>query len=98
MIGGKRFKLYYGTQTGVAPVAIRIFVNDPTRLTKPYEAFIERSLRERFGLEGAPLRLRFQERARPETPGLSVPGHSRSPARQLPPRYARVGKNKQRRR
>jgi len=89
MIGGKRFKLYYGTQVGVAPVTIRIFVNDPKRITKPYEAFLERSLRERFGLEGAPLRLRFQERIRPELPGLSVAGHSRSPAKHLPPRYAR---------
>ena len=89
MIGGKRFKLYYGTQVSVAPVTIRIFVNDPKRITKPYEAFLERSLRERFGLEGAPLRLRFQERIRPELPGLSVAGHSRSPAKTLPPRYAR---------
>ena len=89
MIGGKRFKLYYGTQVSVAPVTIRIFVNDPDRITPAYEAFLERSLRERFGLEGAPLRLRFQERIRPELPGLSVAGHSRSPAKSLPPRYAK---------
>ena len=89
MIGGKRFKLYYGTQVGVAPVTLRIFVNDPKRLTKAYGAFLERSLRERFGLEGAPIRLRFQERIRPDLPGVSEPGHSRSPARQLKPRYAR---------
>ena len=89
MIGGKRFKLYYGTQVGVAPVTIRIFVNDPKRLTKAYGGFLERSLRERFGLEGAPIRLRFQERSRPELPGVSEPGHSRSPARHLKPRYAK---------
>ena len=89
MIDGKRFKLYYGTQVGVAPVTIRIFVNDPKRITRAYEGFLERSLRERFGLEGAPLRLRFQERIRPELPGHSEPGHSRSPAKHLPPRYAR---------
>jgi GTP-binding protein len=96
MIGGKRFKLYYGTQIGVSPISIRLFVNDPKRITKPYEDYLLRSLRERFGLEGAPIRLRFQERIRPEQPGLSVPGHSRTPAKQLPPRYARVGKNKKR--
>ncbi|MEI8243746.1 MAG: ribosome biogenesis GTPase Der [bacterium] len=89
MIGGKRFKLYYGTQVGVAPVTIRIFVNDPKRITKPYSDYLVRSLRERFGLEGAVVRLRFQERIRPELPGLSVPGHSRSPAKHLPARYAR---------
>ena len=97
MIGGKRFKLYYGTQVSVAPVTIRVFVNDPDRLTKAYSAFIERSLRERFGLEGAPIRLRFQERTRPELPGVSVPGHSRSPAKLVQPRYGRVGKNKKQR-
>lgn len=89
MIGGKRFKVYYGTQVGVAPVTIRVFVNDPKRVTKPYSDYLIRSLRERFGLEGAVVRLRFQERIRPDLPGHSEPGHSRSPARHLPPRYAR---------
>ena len=92
MIGGKRFKIYYGTQVGVAPVTIRIFVNDPLRLTKAYGAFLERILRARFGLEGAPLRLKFQERIRPELPGVSEPGHSRSPASRQPPRYAKQHK------
>lgn len=66
MIDGKRFKLYYGVQTGVAPVSVRIFVNDPTRLAKAYCSYLERSLREKFGLEGAPLILQFRERVRPE--------------------------------
>jgi GTP-binding protein len=67
MIDGKRFKLYYAVQTGVAPLSLRVFVNDPKRLTRAYGDFLERSLRERFGLEGAPVVMQFRARARPET-------------------------------
>lgn len=67
LVGGKRFKLYYATQVGVAPVFLRVFVNDPKRLTKAYGDYLLRCIRERFGLEGAPVVLRFRARARPET-------------------------------
>ncbi len=67
MVGGKRFRLYYATQVRVAPVTVRVFVNDPDRLTKPYGDFLERALRERFGLEGAPIVMQFRARERPET-------------------------------
>ena len=66
MIDGKRFKLYYGVQTGTAPVSVRVFVNDPKRLTRAYCAYLERCLRERFGLEGAPVVMQFRARIRPE--------------------------------
>jgi GTP-binding protein len=73
MIDGKRFKLYYAVQTGVAPLSLRVFVNDPKRLTRAYGDFLERSLRERFGLEGAPVVMQFRARARPENrPGAGA--------------------------
>jgi len=84
MIGGKRFRLYYATQVRVAPVTVRIFVNDPDRLTKAYGEYLERALRERFGLEGAPIVLQFRARARQETiagaPWLPPPAIRRTPA------------------
>ena len=67
MVGGKRFKLYYATQTGVSPVFLRVFVNDPKRLTKAYGDYLLRCIRERFGLDGAPVIMKFRARARPET-------------------------------
>jgi GTP-binding protein len=64
--GGKRLRVYYAVQLGVAPITIRMFVNDPKVATKPYTDFMTRALRERFGLEGAPVEILYRARARPE--------------------------------
>ena len=60
MVNGKRMKLYYATQTGVKPVRIRCFVNETTRLTDPYKAYLTACLRKAYGLEGAPVLLEFR--------------------------------------
>ena len=57
---GRRLKLYYATQTGVKPVRLRLFVNDPRVRTPAYEQYLVRELRGAFGLEGAPVRLDFR--------------------------------------
>ncbi len=59
-IEGKRLKLYYATQVGVEPIRIRIFVNDPKRVRANYRNYLIRSMREKFGLEGAPVLLQFR--------------------------------------
>jgi len=64
MIKGKRFKIYYATQMGSKPIRVGLFVNDPKRLTAPYREFLINSLRQAFGLEGAPVKLIAKERAR----------------------------------
>ena len=64
---GKRLRVYYAVQLGVAPITVRMFVNDPKLATKPYTDFMTRSLRERFGLEGAPVEILYRARSRPET-------------------------------
>ncbi len=56
-VRGKQFKIYYAVQTGVQPVSIRLFVNDPALMVRAYESYLVRSLRENFGLEGAPVKL-----------------------------------------
>jgi GTP-binding protein len=71
-IKGKRLKLYYAAQVGRDPVRIRIFVNDPERVTPSYSEYLVRSLRERFGLEGAPVRIQFRRRTR--EPGRDAGG------------------------
>lgn len=63
---GKRLHVYYAVQIGMAPVTIRMFVNDPKLATKQYTDFMLRSLRERFGLEGAPVVILYRARTRPE--------------------------------
>ena len=65
MIKGKRLKIYYALQVSANPQTIRIFVNDPKLVTQAYLSYIEKALRSRFGLEGAPLRIFLKARPRP---------------------------------
>ncbi len=64
MIKGKRLKIYYGLQVTTNPQTIRLFVNDPKLVTPAYISFIEKNIRARFGLEGAPLRIFLKARSR----------------------------------
>ncbi|MCR5413382.1 MAG: ribosome biogenesis GTPase Der [Kiritimatiellae bacterium] len=64
MIKGKRLKIYYGLQVSVNPQTVRLFVNDPKLVTPAYLSYIEKAIRGRFGLEGAPLRIFLKARSR----------------------------------
>ena len=64
MVKGKRLKIYYGLQVATNPQTIRFFVNDPKLVTPAYVSYMERSIRARFGLEGAPLRIFMKARQR----------------------------------
>ncbi|MBL7076660.1 MAG: ribosome biogenesis GTPase Der [Kiritimatiellae bacterium] len=64
-VRGKRLKLYYATQVSHSPIIIRIFCNDPKRIVPAYRAYLVRTLRSHFGLEGAPVLLQFRGRQRP---------------------------------
>ena len=64
MRNGKRLKVYYGLQVGTDPLTIRLFVNDPKLVVPAYRSYIEKAIRARFGLEGAPLRIFLKARSR----------------------------------
>lgn len=64
MVRGRRLKIYYGLQVSTNPQTIRLFVNDPKLVTPAYLSYIEKNIRARFGLEGAPLRIFLKARAR----------------------------------
>ena len=64
MVKGRRLKVYYGLQVSTNPQTIRLFVNDPKLVTPAYVAFLEKNIRARFGLEGAPLRIFLKARTR----------------------------------
>ena len=59
---GKRLNLLYGTQIHERPPRFRIFVNDPTLVTRDYGYWVENELRERFGLDGVPVSIDFVRR------------------------------------
>ncbi len=55
-------KLLFITQAGVAPPTFAIFANASRGVTEPYQRYLVHRLREKFGFEGIPLRLRIRQR------------------------------------
>lgn len=66
MVRGRRTKLYYATQTLVRPPTFTIFTNSPDDIHFSYERYLQNALREAFGFEGVPVRLRFRGRNKNE--------------------------------
>ncbi|MDR0929557.1 MAG: ribosome biogenesis GTPase Der [Oscillospiraceae bacterium] len=60
--GGRRLKLYYGTQQGVKPPNFILFVNDETLMHFAYQRYLENQLRKAFGFDGTPIRFILRER------------------------------------
>ena len=53
--GGKRLKVYYATQSDVAPPTFVMFVNDGTIMTESYRRFLENSIRQAVDFSGTPI-------------------------------------------
>jgi GTP-binding protein len=60
---GRRLNLLYGTQIHERPPRFRVFVNDPSLMTRDYGYWIENRLRDRFELEGVPVAIDFVRRS-----------------------------------
>ncbi|QYM80569.1 ribosome biogenesis GTPase Der [Horticoccus luteus] len=69
-IGGKRFRVYYATQTGTRPFRIKLFCNREEKLTEQYRRYLEAGLVEEFGLNGCPMYFDLvgKEKHEPGTP------------------------------
>jgi GTP-binding protein len=59
---GHRLKLLYMTQFQTSPPRFSVQVNSRNRVTRDYAYFIENRLRSRFGMDGVPVIIDFQER------------------------------------
>ncbi len=57
---GKRLKIYYATQAGVAPPTFVFFVNDPELVHFSYRRYLENRIRELYPFPGTPIRLLFR--------------------------------------
>jgi GTPase len=62
-VKGRRPKLFYATQVGVAPPTFVFFARDAGSVHFSYRRYLENQLRDRFGFLGTPIRLVFRERA-----------------------------------
>jgi GTP-binding protein len=54
-VSGRRFRVYYATQTGTRPFRIKIFCNREEKLTEQYRRYLEAGLVDKFGLNGCPI-------------------------------------------
>ncbi|MBM4144274.1 MAG: ribosome biogenesis GTPase Der [Lentisphaerae bacterium] len=79
---GRSLRVFYAVQVGRKPVTVRLFVNDPRCARPAYSDYLVRRLRERFGLEGAPVRLEYRRRHAEPRPDARA---RRSPARRRKP-------------
>lgn len=59
---GKRLKIYYMTQVGIAPPAFVIFCNEAELFHFSYQRYIENRIREVFGFKGTPIRLVIRQK------------------------------------
>jgi GTP-binding protein len=59
---GQPVKLFFATQTDVAPPTIVLFVSFPQRLNYAYERYVRNCLREHFPFVGSDIRLIFRKR------------------------------------
>ncbi len=57
-------KFFYATQTTVRPPTFVLICTDPSAVQPSYRRFLENRLRERFGFDGVPVRLRLRPRSR----------------------------------
>jgi GTP-binding protein len=60
---GRRLNLLYAAQIHRRPPRFRIFVNDPSLVTRDYGYWVENELRARFELEGVPVSIDFVKRS-----------------------------------
>ena len=54
---GKKLKIFYVTQVGVAPPTFVLKVNDPAIMHFSYKRYLENALRKSFDFSGTPIRL-----------------------------------------
>ena len=59
---GKRLKVYYMTQTQVAPPTFVIFCNSEELFHFSYRRYIENCLRDTFGFEGTPIKIVIRQK------------------------------------
>ncbi|MFN8094593.1 MAG: ribosome biogenesis GTPase Der [Vicinamibacteria bacterium] len=62
--GGQPVRILYGSQIGIAPPTFAISLNHPVDLHFSYRRYLENRIREAFGFEGTPIRLKVRHRRR----------------------------------
>jgi GTP-binding protein len=64
IVHGRRAKIRYATQAGVAPPTFVFVTTDPASIHFSYRRYLENRLRDAYGFQGTPIRLIFREQVR----------------------------------
>ena len=80
VIGGRRFKIFYATQTGNRPFRIRIFCNREEKMPENYRRFLEGNIVREFGLEGCPVVFQLVGKEKHKDRGKGVPLRTKRPS------------------
>ena len=72
---GRRLKIYYMTQTQVAPPTFVLFCNEAELFHFSYQRYIENCLRETYGFSGTPIKMVIKQRG--DDPDINVRGKNR---------------------
>ena len=94
MVKGRRPKLFYVTQAGVAPPTFVFFARDAGSIHFSYRRYLENRLRDEFGFLGTPIRLVFRERATVREPRRARRSTARPTKRESRPTIAPKGKGR----
>ncbi len=68
MVRGRRAKIRYATQAGVAPPTFVLFTTDPASIHFSYRRYLENRIRDTYEFTGTPIRLVFREQIRAKLP------------------------------
>ncbi|MBR2713077.1 MAG: ribosome biogenesis GTPase Der [Bacilli bacterium] len=63
---GRKLKIYYVTEVGVAPIRLNLYVNDKGLVHFSYLRYLENKLRESIDLEGTPVVFQFKNKGEQE--------------------------------
>jgi GTP-binding protein len=81
IVRGRRPKIFYATQAGVAPPTFVFFANDAASIHFSYRRYLENRLREAFGFDGTPLKLVFRNRVSVKLPRRRKQTRTEGPVR-----------------
>jgi GTP-binding protein len=66
--GNQPVRILFGSQIGIAPPTFAVSINHPVDLHFSYRRYLENRIREAFGFEGTPVRLKVRQRRRSPRP------------------------------
>jgi GTP-binding protein len=87
-VAGRRFRIYYATQTCNRPFRIKLFCNREEKLTEQYRRYLEDGLVKEFDLAGCPIYFDLVGKMRDDVRGSRGGGNASAEVRANEPKWA----------